>query len=468
MFCDKIRYVVKKVSRTKAVSFEEQHEKMLNTPIPKLVTSLSVPTALAQLITVIYNTADTWFVSKISTSASAAVGVVFSVMSIIQAIGFGIGMGTGSRISVLLGEKKNDEAEKYTASGMAMALVMGVLVGAVGLFCMKPLLLLVGSTDTILPYACDYATFIFLNAPVMCCSFVLSNVLRAEGEATYASVALCTGGIVNMILDPVFIFVMGWGTAGAAGATAISQIVGFLLLLSAYLRGRSMIKLNLRKASKDIHDYFKIITIGFPTICRQSLGSIATALLNGQASVYGDAAIAAVTIATKVYMLIRNLVIGIGQGFQPVAGYNFGAGDKKRTGRAFLFACAVGSAFCLVFALLTGIFSESIITWFRDDAEVVEVGKVMLGVFAFSIPFMAFSTYVNQMYQCLGFRTVATSLASCRQGIFFIPVLFVSTHFWGLGGVQITQGAADILTFIVSVPFCIYFFKKHLKAEKAE
>ncbi len=446
----------------------QQHARMTQTPIPRLVSALCVSTVFNQLITVIYNTADTWFVSRIGTSASAAVGVVFSIMSIIQACGFGIAMGTGSLISMRLGAEKNEEANVIGSTGFLFSLSVGAVVGIVGIIFNRPLMILLGSTDSMLPYSCSYARVIFAAAPVMCGSFILGNILRSEGNAAFATVGLCIGGVFNVILDPIFIFKLGLGITGAALATAVSQLLSFVILLSAFLRGSTVVRLRPKSVSFRFETYKKIIEVGFPTICRQSLGSIASALLTRKARIYGDAAIAAVTIATKVYVLVRNIVLGIGQGFQPVAGYNYGAGNKKRTKWSFGFACLVGTGVCVVFALLFAAFPERIISWFRDDPDVVEMGAMTLRFFATALPFLAYSTFVNQLYQSLGFKGTATLLASCRQGIFFIPGIFILVALFGFGGIAMIQAVSDVLTFAVSVPFQIAFFRRHLSERGSE
>jgi len=435
---------------------------MLETPIPKLITSLAVPTVTSQLVTVLYNTADTWFVAQISTSASAAVGVVFSLMSIIQALGFGLGMGAGSLISRRLGEKKNSEADKYASTAFFTVIAVGALIGIFGLLFLEPLMRLMGSTETMLPHSCSYARYILIGAPLMCSSFVLNITLRSEGESSLAMVGLCAGGFLNIALDPLFIFVLKMGTSGAALATVISQSVSFLILLDAFLRGKSIVKLSIKLVSRDIKDYFQIVTCGFPTICRQGLGSVASAVLNIQASFYGDAAVAAITIANKIYMLARNVVIGIGQGFQPVAGYNYGAGDRKRTKQAFIFVCVLGTGVCLAVSAILMLFPGQVISWFRDDPEVIRIGSETLLYACAVMPFMAYSTYVNQLYQSLGFKYSAAVLASCRQGIFFLPLITVLPIFFKLSGVCAAQPASDLMTFLISIPFQIYFFKKRL------
>lgn len=457
------------MARFKAGSItpEQQHARMVGTPVLKLLMTLSVPTVLGQLVTVIYNAADTYFVSQINTSASAAVGVVFSLMSIIQSLGYGIGMGAGSLISYRLGQKKQEDAERYAVSAFAFSFLAGFVIMALGLPLIEPLMRLLGSSETMLPYAVDYGRYILIAAPIMCASFLLNCALRAEGETTLATVGISMGGILNMILDPLLIFSLDLGIAGAAIATAASQCVSFILLLAVYLRGRTIIKLRPRLISRSFGDYGLILSTGFPTICRQGLGSLSAALLNVQARMYGDAAVAAVTIANKVYMLVRNVVIGVGQGFQPIAGYNFGAGYRRRTKKAFLWACGLGTVVCVAAAGGIAVFAEPIMAWFRaDDEAVIRIGALALRFGCMVMPFMAYSTYVNQLYQCLGFRVVATLLASMRQGICFVPLILLLPRLFGLTGVQVSQPLSDFLTFFVSIPFQIRFFRRYLRQDE--
>ena len=449
-----------------ALTSEQQHDRMLRTPMPKLILSLSAPTVASQLISIIYNTADTYFVSQISTSASAAVGVVFSLQSIIQAYGFGVAMGASSLISLRLGEKKDKDADIYASSGFFAELVGGFLMLIFGLLFLQPLMRALGATETMLPHACDYGRIILMGAPVMCCAFMLNCILRSEGAATYSMIGLCSGGLLNIALDPLLIFTFHLGTAGAAIATVASQCVSFLILAVAFRRGRSIVRLRPRCISRRIGDYVQMIAVGFPTIARQGLASLASALMNIQGAVYGDAAVAALTISNKIYLLVRNIMIGIGQGFQPVAGYNYGAGNRRRTREAFTFTCKLGTVICIFAAIIIALFASPIMAWFRNDPQVIEIGRVALLYACAVMPFMAYSTFVNQLYQCLGYKLPATILASCRQGICYLPLIFILPYFFGLPGVQMTQPGADLLTFFICIPFQILFFKKQLALDK--
>ena len=466
----------------------EQHKRMTETPIPRLITSLAIPTVASQLIMVVYNTADTYFVSRISTAASGAVGIVFALQSIIQAVGFGVAMGCQSIVSRRLGEKRDEEAQTAANSGLVMTLILGVLIMTAGLLTLSPLMKLLGATESLLPLCRDYARYILFGAPVMCASFLLNNILRAEGHATKSMLGFCAGGVINMALDPLFIFVFGMGVSGAALATVLSQCVSLCILSTFFIRKKTIIRITPKSVSRDPKVYWSLLRIGFPTICRQGMASLASALLNRGAVMYGaeiavipegasaaaaalaveeakEAALAAMTISNKIYMLVRNIVIGIGQGFQPVAGYNYGAGIKKRVKQAFGFSCLVGTAFCLTAAIVLAALAPRVISAFRSDPLVVQVGTLALYFGCAVMPLMAFSTFVNQLYQCLGFSLCATLLACCRQGFFFVPIVLILPRYIGLTGIQAVQPLSDLLTAIVSVPFLIGFYKFVLNKE---
>ncbi len=448
-------------------SSDAEYKRMTETSVVKLVISLSLPTVLSQMITSIYNMADTFFVTTLGDSAVGGVSIVYSLQSIIQAVGFGLAMGAGSLVSRRLGEKDTCNANKYASCAFFSAILCGTLLTLIGLIDLPDLLRLFGSTETILPYARDYAFMILLGAPVMCSSFVLNNILRAEGKAFFSMLGLTLGGILNIFLDPIFIFGMNMGVAGAALATVLSQCISFMILISFYITGKSIVTLSVKNISRVTGDYIMIFKTGLPTIFRQGLGSLSTTLLNVQVNIYGDPAIAAVGIANKIYMLLRSFVLGIGHGFQPVAGYNYGAGKLKRVKKAFWVATGIGTAVAICASLLLVFFSEQIINLFDPETEeTVRIGIRMLTYISMALPFLGYSTYVNQLYQSLGYVKGATVLASCRQGIFFVPLIFILPHFFMLDGILMTQPLSDIFTFVISIPFNIYFLKKILNDDK--
>ena len=442
---------------------KSQYTLMTETPVNRLVLSLALPTIISMLVTAVYNMADTFFVSQLSTDASAAVGVVFSIQSLMQSAGFGIGVGAGSLISRNLGEKNKDAASKYAMSAILFGFVVGVIFFLLAVFDINGLMRLFGSNDDVLPYARDYGRFILMGAPVMCISFVLNNILRAEGKARFAMVGLSLGSVLNILLDPLFIF--GWGlnlgTKGAALATLFSQIISFSILMSFFLRKKTEVEFNVKYISKDLRDYGRIIATGAPTVCRQGLAAVATTLLNRQAVAFSTAALAAVTIANKLYMFVRNIIIGLGQGFQPVAGYNYGAKKIDRVKESFIFSVKVGSVIVVTATVFFFMCDKLLMTWFRaDDAEVIRIGARALRFYCMSLPLMAYSTYTNQLLQCLGKVKRATFLAACRNGIMFIPSLYILIALFGLDGILLTQPVADVLTFVISIPFQVLFFRE--------
>ncbi|HKM21581.1 MAG TPA: MATE family efflux transporter, partial [Lachnospiraceae bacterium] len=318
-------------------SLNAQYNKMTQTPVSKLIIKLSIPTIISMLITNIYNMADTFFVSKLGTSASGAVGIVFALMAILQAFGFMFGHGSGSIISRRLGQRDTESASRYASTGFFLALAVGCVIGILGIIFLIPFMKLLGSTDTILPFAKQYALYILLAAPFMTGSCVLNNILRYEGKASFAMVGLTLGGVINIIADPFFIFTLKLGVAGAGIATAMSQVISFSILLFMFLSGKTESKLSLRLITKELREVLEIIKVGFPSMMRQGLASVSTMLLNSQAAVYGDAAVAAMSIVNRICMFIFSVGLGLGQGLQPVAAFNYGAGKYSRVKKGVLF-----------------------------------------------------------------------------------------------------------------------------------
>lgn len=456
------------VKQSAAITPEQQFARMTTQPVSKLIPSLAIPTVISMLISSIYNMADTFFVSQLGTSASAAVGIVFSVMAIIQACGFTLGMGAGSLISRRLGEKNNAAAERLLSTAFISAFICGSLIAVVGLSCTEPLMRLLGASETIMPYAVDYGNYIFLGAPLMCASFVMNNTLRSEGHAAFSMVALTTGGVLNMILDPIFIFVFDLGTAGAAIATLISQAVSFSIFISFFLMKKSIVRLHLPWQLKNRHPEGTgpagglggILALGLPSLCRQGLSTVASVLLNRAAGAFGDAAIAGMSITNRIIMLVASVMIGIGQGFTPVSGYNYGAKKYTRVRQAYWFTVKLGATIMGISALVLVPFAPWIITFFRNDPEVIKIGTLALRFQAIALPLHAFIVGTNMLMQSTGKSVQATFLACNRQGVYFIPLIIVLPALFGYMGIVSTQAIADVFSAITAIPYVIWFLKR--------
>ena len=446
----------------------EQFRKMTETPIPKLILSLAAPTILSMLITSIYNLADTFFVGQISTSASGAVGIVSSLMAILQALGFMLGHGSGSIISRSLGSQNTDAATRFASTSFFTALVFGGIITAAGLLTLPDFMMLLGSTETILPHACAYARHILLAAPIMMSSLVMNNILRYEGKASFAMIGLVTGGLLNIALDPLFIFGLGMGTAGAGLATALSQTISFCILLSMFLRGKTVSQFRITAVTHSPAEFGTILMTGMPSFGRQGLNSIGGMLLNIAARGYGDAAVAGMSIVSRIFMFIISVAIGTGQGFQPVAGFNYGARKYRRVQQACLFTMA--ASFCFLSVILTACWfnAETLIRLFRDDPEVTAVALPAFRYQCFAMLLQPVIVAGNMLFQSIGKSGRATFLACCRQGVFFIPLILTLPRAFGLLGVEICQPIADVLTFFVTVPFLFPFLRQLVWMDEAE
>ena len=398
---------------------DTQYQKMLSAPVPKLVISLAVPTMVSMLVTSIYNVADAYFVSKLGTYASGAVGIVFSLMAMIQAIGFTVGMGAGSAISRLLGKKETDKAQKIASSAFALSILSGGAFCIFGVFFLEKLMVWLGATESILPYAKEYARYILYVAPVMTASFVLNNLLRAEGKTKLSMIGILGGSILNIALDPLFIFAFGFGIQGAAAATAVSQCVGFVILLFFFIRKKTILRLSFKNLSADVSLYREFIANGMPSFFRQGLASVSSIALNRVAAGYSDAAVAAMSIVGKVFLMVYCVLIGFGQGYQPAAGYNFGAKEYGRVRQAYRFLMIAGTVgmTCIGAALFWA--APLLLKQFiPEDAKVIEIGIQALRMQCVVMPLLTLGIACNMTFQAVGQSVKATVLASLRQGIF--------------------------------------------------
>ena len=433
-------------------SAEAKRNYMLEEPVEKLVCRLAVPTILSMLITSFYNMADTFFVGRINTQSTAAVGVVFSLMSIIQAVGFLFGHGSGNYISRKLGAGEIEEAEKMSAVGFFTSFLAGIMIMAGCMFFIMPLSYLLGSTETIQPYTVAYLRIILIGAPAMTASLVLNNQMRFQGSAFYAMIGIVSGAVINIVLDPILIFVCNMGIAGAALATTLSQYLSFLFLLVMIRKGGN-IQIRFRNFKPSVHFYMEVIRGGIPSLFRQGLASVATICLNHAAGVYGDAAIAGMSIVSRIMMFVNSALIGFGQGFQPVCGFNYGAKRYERVLDACFF-CVKVAFFCLLgVTVVVYIFAPGLVTVFRKgDPDVIAVGTAALRYSVIALPLSAWIIMCNMMLQSIGKGLKASIVASARQGIFFLPLIAILPYFFGLTGVEACQAVSDFFALSVSIP----------------
>lgn len=446
----------------------KQYELMTQTPVPKLILKLGIPTTISMLITNIYNMADTYFVGTLGTSASGAVGVVFGLMAIIQAIGFMLGHGAGSIVSRSLGARDKETADIVSSAAFFTSLLAGGVFCLIGMAFMNPMLRLLGSTETILPFAKDYVFWILLAAPVTMSSFVLNNILRYEGKSALAMIGLTTGGILNIFGDYALIELLDMGIAGAGVSTAASQCISFFILLSMFLRNKTQSTISLKGFVKGISQLKNIASTGFPSLMRQGLSSVSTMLLNNLSGAYGDAAVAGMTIVGRITFFIFAVALGIGQGFQPVSAFNYGAKKYKRVKQGFFFTLILGEIFLSVLSVAGLIISDSLVGFFRDDPLVIEVGSFALKAQLIALFFHPLCVCANMMFQSIGKNKTATLLSALRSGVAFIPTILVLSSLLGLVGVQVSQTVADVIAFLVSVPFVVSFFKKLPEDEEDE
>ena len=452
----------------KKQSSEEKYRAMTETPVKRLILTLSVPTIISNLISTLYNAADTFFVGQISTSASAAVGVALSLQAVIQAIGFFFGQGSGNNMSRQLGAHKEKTAEELASTGFFSSLLFSTAVTVLGLILLRPMSIFLGSSETILPYAMDYMFWILIASPFMASSLVLNNQLRFEGNSFYSMIGLTTGGILNLFLDPLFIFVFDMGISGAALATAISQLVSFLILFILSQR-IGTVKIRLRSFKPELKMLKMITNGGLPSLCRQSVTSVAMICLNNAALPFGDAAIAAMAIVNKIGNFTNSVLLGVGQGFQPVCGYNYGAKLYRRVKDGFWFCVKMMSVVLLILAVIEYIWASPIVGFFRKgDLEVIEIGDTALRLRCFTLVLSSWITISNMLLQTTGKMWRASILGFARQGIVLIPIVWILPPLIGIWGIQIAQPLADLVTFAMSVPMTMSVIRKMNEGARRE
>lgn len=437
---------------------QNRREYMTTTPVPKLILSLSVPTIISMMVTAIYNTADTFFVARVSsdpavnTAATASVGLVFTVMAIIQAFGFFFGHGSGNYLSRMLGAGNHKEANEMASTGFAMALIVGVIFAVVGNIFVEPIADFLGATPTTMQFTKDYMRIILFGAPFMMAQFVINNQLRFQGSAVYAMVGLMCGAVMNMILDPLLIMGFHMEVRGAAIATVMGQFTSFIVLLVGTSKGEN-IKMSLSNVHINGHYLLEVLNGGAPSLFRQGLAAISTLLLNRTAGAIGyDAAIAGMSVAGRIFLMMGSALIGFGQGYQPMCSFNYGAGLTKRVKEGFSFCVKVSTVFLIIVGIICFVFAPSIIALFSKDPAAVEVGVKALRFMALAQPLSGAIVISNMMLQSIGKGVKASITASARNGYCFIPLILILPQFLGITGVEMAQACADVLSMFVAVP----------------
>ena len=431
---------------------------LTSAPVHRVILTMAVPTIISMLVTSVYNIVTTFYVGRISTQATAAVGVAFPIMSIIQAVGFTFGQGSGNYISRELGAQRHDNASRMASTGFFSAVCMGVVLCVIGLLLLEPLVLLLGSTPTVLPYAKRYLAFILLAMPFMCGALCLNNQMRFQGNAAYAMFGILTGAVINVFLAPVLIFLCGMGITGAGLSTFVGEVSSMFVLLMMTHKGGT-IRIHLRNFAPRASLFREILAGGTPSFTRQGMASVGVAMLNVAAGRFGDAAIAGMSIVGRVTFVVFAAVIGLGQGFQPLCGFCYGARLYERVREGYWFIVRLGTSFLVCVAVLGFVWSAEIVAVFRHDPAVVAVGSVALRWQLVTLPLGAVVMYTNMMMQTIRKPWQANILAASRNGLFFIPLIIILPHFLGLLGVEMCQACADMLSFLLAVPIAVNGFK---------
>ncbi len=447
---------------------EAYYNKMKNTPILKLLIMLSIPTTISMLITNIYNAVDTYFVGTLGESQQAATGILFTLQCIIQAFAFMLGHGSGTYVAKRLAERDIDGASRYVSTAFFNGLIIGVILLIFGTVFIDPFMVLLGSSDTVLPYAKDYGLWVLISAPFMITSLIINNNLRYEGKALFSMIGLATGAILNIFGDYIFINVMNLGVFGAGMSTGISQIVSFIILLILYFKyaqGRIRIKLF----SMDFMVHFNIFRGGLPSLLRQGLTSISNGILNNLVKPFGDSAVAAISVVNRYSNLIMCTGLGIGQGFQPVAAFNYGVKDYSRVKKGMYITLILSTIVVCFLAIFGLIIPDKIIWLFQKKEDVITLGTSALRYASIGVMFLPISVTANMLFQSIRKNLIASILSTLRSGAIFIPLLLIF-NLTGLGflGITLAQPIADIIASAISIIFIISFIIKTPSADLSE
>ena len=447
---------------------EDKYNEMTQTAVPRLVVRLAIPSMISMIVTALYNVVDAAFIGRLSTEATAGIGIAFAYMTFIQAIGFFFGHGSGNFISRALGARQYSDAETMAAVGFFTPIIIGALTAVVGLPLLPQLVVLLGAPPDVVPHACNYLRYILLASPFMMSALTLNNQLRLQGNARFGMIGIVSGAVLNIVLDPLFIFVFDLGVIGASLATAVSQLFAWFLLLRGTMRTES-VNIRLSNFRPSWKAYREILAGGLPSLFRQVFNCTSAIMLNYAAARYapeGQAAssVAAFAIVSRTTMFAFSLILGFTQGFQPVCGFNYGARKYARVRQAYLFTLSVTTLMLTILSLLGYLFAPQIIAIFRsEDPILLDIGTHALRWQCVVFPLCTLATTTNMLFQNIRMTFPATLLSISRQGLFFIPALLLMPRLLGLQGVEMSQAVADLCTFILSLPFAIWFTRKLTK-----
>ena len=455
------------------MNLEDKYREMTETPVPRLVARLAVPTMISMLVTSFYNVVDAAFIGQLSTEATAGIGISFAYMTFIQAVGFFFGHGSGNHISRALGARNYDDASVIAAVGFFSSALVGVAAAIAGLLFLPQLVTLLGAPPIVVPYACDYMRYILLASPFMMSALTMNNQLRLQGNARFGMIGILSGAILNIALDPLLIFVLDLGVTGASLATGISQLCAWCLLLWGLSRPSS-VHLSLRNFKPSWSAYKEIFAGGLPSLCRQAFNCISAIMLNYAAATYAApgqeaSSVAAFAVVSRCMMFAFSLALGFNQGFQPVCGYNYGARKYGRVLQSYQFAYIVSTVFLFTVSLVGFIWAPQVIAIFRDeDPMLIQIGARALRWQCAVYPLATLSTSTNMLFQNIRMPVRSALLSMARQGIFFVPAILILPRFFGLHGVEMTQAVADVCTFVMSIPFAIWISRKLRDMEREE
>ena len=434
----------------------ERRRMMLTDPVGKVVTIIAIPMIISMMVDSLYNIADTYFVSQLGKAATAAVGVNDSMTHFIRSCAMGFGIGASSYMSRLLGAKRDQEACRVGNTTLFTSMIVLSSLALAAFIFVDPLVSLLGATPSAKPYAVSYARFILISAPFTAGEVSLSHMLRSEGSTRYSMIGMVSGCVVNVALDPLFIHTFGLEVAGAAIATSISKAVSFVVLLLPFLRKKTMLELKFSYFTPKWSIYREVARMGIPTFLRSSLMTTSTVVINNFAGSFSDSALAAVSVANKCTRLVGSAILGFGQGFQPVAGYCYGAKRFHRVNRAFWVSTAIGAAMALVIGGAMGIFAPKLVAVFAaDDAEIVRLGTLMIRTQCITMFAHVWVMIINGLFQALGRALPAAILGLSRQAICLIPAVVVLSLLFGVNGLAVSQASADLLSLAIAIPMVV-------------